>query len=136
MDRIFKLHCLWYKKKSIFNSFFRRIYQVINCELISSVGTGIGTGTASVVAMDTSIQPAYQQQEPPEQQQQTIKVSSAAIRIVRPKSNEIPLAKRRLLRRRDSSNENRSNQAQASAQTQAQVIVTQFIEWMQNSAQK
>lgn len=50
----------------------------------------------------------------------TIKVSSAAIRIVRPKSNETPLAQRRLLRRRDNPPNDK--------QHQAQVIVTQFLD--------
>lgn len=58
-----------------------------------------------------------------EQLVNSIKVSSAAIRIIRPKSPAVPLAKRRLLLRRDNNNNSSLNASSA-----AQVIVTQYIE--------
>lgn len=77
--------------------------------------TGTGTGTAIPISVDQPIN------EDP--LINSIKVSSAAIRIIRPKSQNVPLAKRRLLLRRDNNN-NRTT----SLSSGAQVIVTQYIE--------
>lgn len=89
---------------------------MIDCATISSSGKG----TAVAVAVDVD-QPIHQ-----EQLVNSIKVSSAAIRIIRPKSQTVPLAKRRLLLRRD--NNNNSSPSASNASSAAQVIVTQYIE--------
>lgn len=88
--------------------------KLISCATISSSGKG------TAVAVDVE-QPIHE-----EQLVNSIKVSSASIRIVRPKSHTVPLAKRRLILRRD--NHNKSSSSAPNAPSAAQVIVTQYIE--------
>lgn len=79
----------------------------------------MGKGTA--IALD-SVQPFKE-----EQHVNSIKVSSAAIRIIRPRSQALPLAQRRLLLRRDSNTPSNPSNA-VSNPNAAQVIVSQYFE--------
>lgn len=87
--------------------------------------TEMGTGSGSVVPVIFDEQSITEEEppvlSPPNNHINSIRVSSAAIRIIRPKSHAIPLAKRRLLLRRDSSNRKPISNG-------AQVIVTQYFE--------
>lgn len=100
------------------------MFQLTGCATITSaemvlteMETGTGSGSVIPVNLDQSINEA----EPPLNHINSIKVSSAAIRIVRPKSHALPLAKRRLLLRRDSNSTKPISNG-------AQVIVTQYFE--------
>lgn len=87
---------------------------------LTDTSTGTGSGSVIPVNLDQSIN----DEEPQPltlNHINSIRVSSAAIRIVRPKSHTIPLAKRRLLLRRDSNSTKPISNG-------AQVIVTQYFE--------
>lgn len=80
------------------------------------IGTSNGIGSISEIgqsaAKDTPVN-------------SSVSVSSTAIRIVRPKSKDFPLAKRRQIQRRNSYHNINSQTPQSRP---SQVIVTQYVE--------